>query len=541
MSLDELEELMLVREDEHVEFKEARRDYSYEKLKEYVVALANERGGKLVLGVTDKKPRQVVGTPCFGNLEDTKHKLLDSVRLRIDVHELAHADGRVLVFDIPSRPPGAPLEIRGSYLMRSGESLVGMTQDQLKRIFAETGPDYTAEVCAKASLDDLDPKAIDVFRERWAKKSKNAGLLDLSVEQLLEDAELTVDGGVTFAALALLGTRKALGRHLANAEVIFEYRASEDQIASSQRIEFRQGFLAFHDELWSQTNLRNDATSIREGLFRRDIPAFNEEAAREAFLNAICHRDYRLDGSVFVHQYPQLLRTTSPGGFPDGITPENVLRKQSPRNRRLAEACEKCGLVERSGQGMDRIFETSLREGKVLPDFEGTDRYQVVLTLRADKIDHRFLQLLDLAEKHGIVLKVAHLVVLDAIRSGKAPTEEMRPLVKHLIEIGLLERQGGGKSSKLILSRGMYRALGEAGVHTRVEGLDRETNKSLLLKHVTKSGKIGATLEEFRQVIPSLTSDQIRHMVYELKEEGKVDVVGRAKSARWYLVKETTD
>ncbi len=267
-----------------------------------------------------------------------------------------------------------------------------------------------------------------------------------------------------------------------------------------------------------------------------DIPAFNEDVVREAILNAVCHRDYRLGGSVFIHQFPHTLRTTSPGGLPNGITTQNILKRQSPRNRRLAEACSKCGLVERPGQGMDRIFGIVLREGKVLPKFDGTDAYQVVLTVRADKIDKRFLRLLDLAEKHGIRLNVEHLVVLDVVRQGEPLPAEMKLLVWHLIDIGLLERQGRGKASKLILSRGMYRALGEAGTHTRVEGLDRETNKALLLKHAIKSGQAGATLEEFRQVIPSLTNDQIRHMVYELKVEGRLTNVGQARGTRWIVV-----
>lgn len=162
-------------------------------------------------------------------------------------------------------------------------------------------------------------------------------------QQLLEDSKLSIDGELTVAALILLGTRKALGVHLPQCEVIMEYRSMEGQIAASQRHEFRQGFLLFHDELWNSINIRNEVVSVRDGLFRSDIPTFNEDAVREAVLNAICHRDYRIGGSVFVRQFPRRLEISSPGGFPEGITPDNILRKQSPRNRRLAEACSKCG------------------------------------------------------------------------------------------------------------------------------------------------------------------------------------------------------
>ncbi len=275
---------------------------------------------------------------------------------------------------------------------------------------------------------------------------------------------------------------------------------------------------------------------MREGLFRRDILAFNEDAVREAVLNAVCHRDYRLGGSVFIKQYPTRLIVTSPGGLPPGVTISNILERQSPRNRRLAEACAKCGLVERSGQGMDRIFDASLREGKGLPDFSGTDEHEVVLTMRGDVIDAPLVGLLQLADQHGIVLGVHHLVTLETIHRNREPENCDAELVRRLIEVGLVERVGRGKHSRLILSRGMYSYLGEAGSYTRYKGLDRETNKQLLLKHIASSGKRGARLSEFRQVLPQLTDPQIRYLVSELRKQGKVQRMGWANQSSWMAV-----
>src|SRR5262249_27966034 len=159
-------------------------------------------------------------------------------------------------------------------------------------------------------------------------------------------------------ALLMFGTREALGRYqLAHAEVIFEYRSQEASGPPAQREEFRQGFLPTLDALWSLVNLRNDIQPFQDGLVVLGIPTFNELAVREPILNAVVHRDYRQGGSVFVRQFPRRLEITSPGGFPPGITTENVLWKQNPRNRRIAEAVAKCGLVERSGQGMNLMYE----------------------------------------------------------------------------------------------------------------------------------------------------------------------------------------
>lgn len=123
-SLEQLREWMdRPSEDEHLEFKEARNLYDDDKLLRYCVALANEGGGKFILGVTNKLPRKVVGSAAFPNLEKVKHDLLARLRLRVDAEELAHPGGRVLVFHVPSRPTGMPMQLDGTYLMLSGESL----------------------------------------------------------------------------------------------------------------------------------------------------------------------------------------------------------------------------------------------------------------------------------------------------------------------------------------------------------------------------------------------------------------------------------
>ena len=167
-----------------------------------------------------------------------------------------------------------------------------MTPDQLQRIFAEASPDFSSEICTPARLDDLDPTAVDILRQLWQRKSPDQDISIRSVGQLLTDAELLVDGEVTYAALILLGTRKALGKYLAQAELIFEYRSNEVPGPAAERREFRQGFLPVLDEIWRLVNQRNDLQHFQQGFFIWDVPTFNERVVREAVLNAVSHRDY---------------------------------------------------------------------------------------------------------------------------------------------------------------------------------------------------------------------------------------------------------
>ncbi|MDP8213595.1 MAG: ATP-binding protein [Candidatus Euphemobacter frigidus] len=522
-------------EDEHLEFKEAKQRFDFERLVKYCCALANEGGGRMILGITNKRPRRVVGTLAFSNLQRTKSGLIERLHLRIDAEEIRHPDGRVLIFHVPSRPLGTPLQYKGAYWMRRGEDLVPMLPDMLRRIFNETGPDFSHEICPYSSIEDLDPDAITEFRKRWVIKSGNRDLEKISDEQLLCDVELISNAGISYAALILMGRKKSLARLLPNAEVIFEYRSRDASIDSQQRVEFREGFFLFHDRLWELINLRNDIQHFRDGLFLLDIPTFNEEVVREAILNAACHRDYRHQGSVFIRQYPKRIVIESPGGFPEGISEENLLYRQHPRNRIIAEALAKAGLVERAGQGFDKIYTACCRESKPLPDFTGTDNYWVFLTLNGAIQDQEFLRFLEkIGDETQKSFTVEDFLTLHYLRQEMKLPENLTLRLQHLLNCGVIEKTGRGRGTRHILSKRFYILMKKRGDYTTRRGLDRETNKELIIKHLKHFHK--GTLAEFKQVLPSLTRHQIYGLLRELKKEGRVRLTGKTRGGHWELL-----
>jgi len=160
ISLQELRKLMDAMEGENLEFKKARHSYQFDKLLKYCAAIANEGGGRVILGITDKRPRQVTGTQAFSQQERTRSGLGEKLRLRVDVDEIRHPEGRVLVFTVPQRPVGVPIQVDGAYWMRRGDSLVPMTEEQLRDIFNEIGHDFSADFCPGAFWDDLAPSVL---------------------------------------------------------------------------------------------------------------------------------------------------------------------------------------------------------------------------------------------------------------------------------------------------------------------------------------------------------------------------------------------
>ncbi|OGA29365.1 MAG: transcriptional regulator [Betaproteobacteria bacterium RIFCSPLOWO2_02_FULL_65_24] len=531
---EQFQSLLEAPEGSHLEFKRATSGFHFEKLVDYCVAIANEGGGKVILGVSDRRPRKIVGSGAFAEPGRAEAGLHQRLGHRVPIEEIHHQGHRVLIVHVPSRLPGTAWSVNGRYLKRAGDDIATLGDTELRAIFAETGPDFSAEP-SPATVADLAPEATADFRTRWSRKTGSRRISQLDDLQLLNDAELLVDGHLTYAALILFGKRAALGRHLAQAEVVFEYRSSEASGPAQDREEYREGFFLFHDALWQKINLRNDRQSYQDGLFRYDIPTFDESPVREALLNAVVHRDYRLGGSVFVRQYARRLELVSPGGFPAGITPENILDQQNPRNRRLAEALARCGLVERSGQGMNLMVESAIRQSKPLPSFAGSAVHEVRLTLEGSVQNPAFIRFIErLGEERLQHFSTWDFLALDAICRDQPLTEPMRARLPVLIEAGAIEVQGRGRGVRYHLSQAFYAAIGQKGVYTRRKGLDHETNKALLMKHLVGSAESGSPMAELLQVLPALSRAHVKRLLRELADEGRARMSGVTRSARWF-------
>lgn len=531
---DSIQVLLESKEGENVQFKEAKTRFDFGEAAKCCCALANDGGGKLVFGITDKRPRSVVGSLAFDQPERTRMGLIEKLKINIDFQLLYHDEKRVLIFDVKSRPIGLPVQYDGVAWVYEGDSLVPMSEDMRRRIYEEAGTDFSGMVCAGATIEDLDETAIEDFRKNWIEKSGKKQLGALSKEQILLDCGAITDQGVTYAALVLFGKSASITKFLPQAEIIFEYRSTESSGPANQRVEFKESFFTCYDRIWELINLRNDKQHYQEGFFVFDIDTFNERVVREAILNAVSHRNYQLGGSIFIRQYRDRLVVESPGGLPIGITLGNILDRQLPRNRRIAEIFSLCGMVERSGQGMNLMFELSVQEAKPLPDFSGTDDYFVCVTLNGLIIDKAMLSVIKrISEQCAELLSTEDFLTIAALYHERMLTERMRSRLNRLIEMGIVEHIG---RKKYVLARSLYAAAGKSGVHTRRVGLDRDTNKELLLKHIRQNNAEGTPFKELQQVLPGQSRNQIWVLLRELRDSGKIVCRGKTSAARWYII-----
>jgi len=178
------------------------------------------------------------------------------------------------------------------------------------------------------------------------------------------------------------------------------------------------------------------------------------------------------------------------------------------------------------------MFEEAIEQSKSLPDFNNTDEYQVCLLLNGQVKDIEFLKFLEKVSKDRTKsFSTYELLVLDMIHKGEKPVDHLRSTMRELVNEGIVESVSRGK---YVLSKKYYVIAGEKGTYTRRKGLDRETNRQLLLKHIKDNSEQGSPLKELMQVLPSLSKDQVQTLIRELKAEGKIFNKGKTRAALWY-------
>jgi ATP-dependent DNA helicase RecG len=532
-SNNNINDLLNAPEGDHYEFKEAKNRYDFGEAVKYCCALANCGGGKLVLGISDKRPRKVVSSKAFEQPERTCKGLMEKLRVRVDFQLYEYEGKRVLVFIIASRPSGLPVQADGIAWWRDGDSLVPMPPEVLREIYAETGHDFSGDICLAAKVSDLDNNAIETFRNMWIEHSGNKRIASLTTKQLLTDCGALVGDDVTYAALILFGKNKTLVRHLPQAEIIFEYRSSEASGPAAQREEFCEGFfIRSYDRIWELVNLRNDKQHYQNGFAVHPVNTFNERVVREAVLNAVSHRDYQLGGSIFVRQYNNRLVIESPGGFPLGITVENILNRQSSRNACIARIFQLCGFVERSGQGMNLIYELSVREAKPLPDFNGSDAYFVKLTLNGKIIDSRMLALIKkIGDERLEAMTTDDYILLSVLfhRKGIANIDSSR--FNHLSELGVVKRTKRG--IELIDGDLTLSSDCQATATSDWQSVETSDRKKQILTFISNNDIVKSSqIAE----ITGLTQGRVRTILQELVIDGLIEKIGDNRYAS-YIIK----
>lgn len=181
------------------------------------------------------------------------------------------------------------------------------------------------------------------------------------------------------------------------------------------------------------------------------------------------------------------------------------------------------------------MFRNLIAEGKPRPDFSGTDNHQVSVSILGEIQNPQFLRFLErVGQEQQVSFGTSDLIVLDHLQRKEKVPDAFKDRLPHLLEQGVVESIGRGKGIRYFLSRRFHSFLGKKGKYTRERGLDKETNKALLVKHIAENAGTGSTLHELQEVLPSLSRNQVQKLMQSLKAEGKISMRGQTRTGRWY-------
>lgn len=540
-----LEDVIATWENEVVEFKAGGEGYSTSDIGKYFSALSNEANLRgvdrswLIFGI-DNKSRRVIGTDYRRDLErlqGLKNDIANSTEPRAsfhEIHELEGPDGRVLFFEVPPAPRGIPISWNGHYYARNGESLGPLDLNKLDEIRQQdSGTDWSAVVLSKATIDHLDGEALAAARQAFAARHPNLAVEDViawSTETFLERAKLTIDGGITRAALLLLGRDDAA--HLLSpllAEITWKLTGTEHAYEH-----FGLPFLRNTSKVYER--IRNVQVRLLPPgtLIQTEIQKYDRQSVLEGIHNCLAHADYRTGSRIIVTEHPDRLVLENAGSFYDGKPEEYVTETRMPkryRNPFLVHAMTELNMIDRMGFGIQRINLSQVRRFLPLPDYDLTDASAVKLTIYGAVIDANYSE--QLMERSDLSLE--DVLALDRVQKSLPISTEAAARLKraHLVE---------GRRPRLHVSSVVAAAADTKAHYIRTRAQDDAHYAKLVTDYLTKFGE--ASRQDITNLLWDKLSDaldesqkrnKVMNLLTKMRMSGQIHNAGTRTKPRWTL------
>lgn len=539
-----------------VEFKSDVKCYSDHDLIEEIVGMANTVGGILYLGVEDdgtitgvhKKHKDAIGVTAL-----IANSTVPPISVRAEI--ITEEDRDILKIEIP-RSRGVVSTTSGKILRRrlkldGSPEVIPMYPYEIPLRLSELGMlDYSAQPLPGATLEDFDPN--QRVRLRKIIQSRQGGektLLALPDDELDIALHFVTDVAgkyvPTVTGMLLIGKEDRIAELIPTARACF-------QVLEGTAIRINEDSTKCLLELFEtyETYIKawNPERETEYGLFRIPIPEFDWAAFREGLVNAFCHRDYTMLGAVRVLIDDEGMTISNPGGFIDGVNLKNLLTVEPHgRNPALADAMKRIGLAEKTGRGIDRIFEGSIVYGRPWPDYSESTSRNIKLFIQRAKADLPFAKFVaDEQNRQGRSLSIYTLMILSVLYNEKRSTidrivemtnlseNKVRSAMEIMVEYGLVEASGRGKNRSYILGKKIYRENDEAIQYVRQTDIDSIRYPELVMKLAhTQNGIISK--QDVTELL-NVTPTQAYTIIKKLQNEGKLERICSGKYAKYRVV-----
>lgn len=552
MTLEELISIVTGGETLTIEFKSDVKRLPDGELVDALAAMANSQGGVLFEGVEDDG--SITGL-CKAHLDVEGIVPLVENRttpgLVVSVEKIDCGDGLWVGVVHVKKSKLLIATNDGKYLRRRLDAnhkpeVVAIKPAEVQSWQSTLGTyDPSEMIFEGVSMDELDPLQRVRLRRIIEEYSEEKSLLKLSDEELDKALGLCAEseGALhpTLAGMLILGTEKLLRKHVPSHEAAFQVLKAGKVKVNEFR---RKPLLEIFEEFKMMFGAQYSEDEMEIGLFRKGIPNYDKTAFREAFVNALVHRDYNMLGCIHVQFDDFGLRISSPGGFIEGVTVDNLLTAApKSRNSCLADAIKRIGLAERTGRGVDRIFEGLLKYGRPAPDYTESNSSVVTVRMLEAKADTLFVRMLMNREDRGIDMPIDSLLVLSALRDGELTVQELSAVLKKgetatrgvigvLLREGMIEQRVEGKVHVYFLGKAYHQEVGEEVAYTKMVGLSHVRKINMIQEHLDQHHKIscGQIME-----LCDVERAEAKKLLSEVRAKTNLRLVGHGRGAHYEM------
>jgi len=537
-------------EDEVVEFKEARTNYSFKDIGKYFSALGNEaniRGFKeawLIFGVTNKK--EIVGTAYRqdGNLQNLKKEIVGGTNERatfMEIYEVNMDGHRIVAFQIPPATRGIPRTWNGAAYAREDENISPLPMDKVDLIRSQVGVDWSKEIVEGATFEDLDPEAVSYARELFIKK-QNASkkstdmLLKMNDVEILNKAGILIKGKITNTALILLGKEES--SYLFDGfipRITWTLYNGNGTVKAYEH--FDMPLLLAVDRVYSK--IRNEKYRYIAGqqtLFPDETYQYEADVVKEVLNNCIAHSNYQLRGKINLEEFEDRLVFINEGNF----IPETVERALEEgykppyyRNTFLCRAMVNLYMIDTNSMGIPMMYQIQKEKCFPLPTYDLSDPNRVKVTLYGKVLDKNYTQLLHA----NADLDLLTVFLLDKVQKKEVISKESYLKLKkqELVE---------GRYPHIYVSYKVANIVGQQTDYVKNKGLSNDVYKQIIINALETMER--ASVTELKEILlgalPAVLNDRqqskkVSNILQAMKREGIVDVKGTGHAARWYLKK----
>ncbi len=508
----------------------------FAELSQDCVCFANGSGGQLLIGIEDGETAPPSGQRIDPSLLDRIRKRVGELTVNVQVLPELHKSetgDEFIVLTIP-RSVGVASTSDGRYFVRVGDTCRPVVGDDVLRLADERpATPWGTMTSLRVPRGNTDKgKQSSFVQAIRASDRVKPSVKEKTDDELLDHHGLAVGDVLTNLGVLLLGTTTDRGR-LGTAPVVqaIKYDERGDKIAKHVWDDYSLSPIEMVDTIWQEVPDFRESYELPEGLFRTNIPAYEEMVVRELLVNALVHRPYTQRGDIFLNLHPDRLEVVNAGRLPLGVTPSNILHASRRRNDGLARVFHDLKLMEREGSGFDLIYDRLLTSGRAAPAVtEGVDSVHVTVERRV--VHPSVIRLIaEVDQQHQLTQRERIALGMLSQSEGMSATElaaalelsdlaKLRPWTGRLVEFGVVEQTGRTRATRYFVAPALLR---EAGLdqQTTLKRIEPHRLRALIvedLKRFPDSGRV----DIHRRIGEEIHPKTVIRALNELIDEGLV-------------------